>query len=141
MPQGDIGMPIKINCVFNDRGAWCLHRAIKRSLFGLGARCCVNYPYLTGCKHQKPHLRPKCPPPAPQKWSDSGWNPDKDLVKRLYRKFIDRTFDSLTRDEGIDLILHQNQLILDLRRNLNAANLACATCEGPDVDVPAGPIS
>ncbi len=33
-------MGIKINCVYNDKGAWCKNKNIKRSLWGMGARCC-----------------------------------------------------------------------------------------------------
>lgn len=36
-------MNFKINCKFNDNGAWCKHKSIKRSIFGIGARCCVEY--------------------------------------------------------------------------------------------------
>lgn len=32
-----------INCKWNDRGAWCENENVKRSLFGIGARCCVEY--------------------------------------------------------------------------------------------------
>jgi len=32
-----------INCKYNDQGAWCTNKQIKRSLFGLGARCCCEY--------------------------------------------------------------------------------------------------
>jgi hypothetical protein len=31
-------MTIKINCKYNDNGAWCTNKKIKRPLFGLGAR-------------------------------------------------------------------------------------------------------
>lgn len=33
-------MVIKVNCKYNDQGAWCTNKNVKRSLFGLGARCC-----------------------------------------------------------------------------------------------------
>jgi hypothetical protein len=36
-------MILKINCKFNDNGAWCANKNIKRSLFGMGARCCCEY--------------------------------------------------------------------------------------------------
>lgn len=64
----------KINCKYNDRGAWCTHRGIKRSLFGIGARCCVLYPPLNGgeCSYQREHPRP--PAPRPQR------SPIDDLV-------------------------------------------------------------
>jgi len=37
-------MQVKVNCEYNDQGAWCINTNIKRSLWGLGARCCVLYP-------------------------------------------------------------------------------------------------
>jgi hypothetical protein len=58
---------ININCIYNDSGAWCTNKNIKRSLCGIGARCCVIHPFFTGhCEYQEKHLRPKCGPPAPQ---------------------------------------------------------------------------
>lgn len=61
-------MGININCKSNDQGAWCKNKNIKRSLFGIGARCCVLYPGLNGekCEHQEQYKRPTAPPP-PQK--------------------------------------------------------------------------
>ena len=59
-------MNIKINCIYNDQGAWCKNITIKRSLFGLGARCCVIYPdWNSVCKHQKKYPKPTQIPPAP----------------------------------------------------------------------------
>lgn len=37
-------MPVSVNCQHNDGGAWCKNKLVKRSLFGIGARCCVEYP-------------------------------------------------------------------------------------------------
>lgn len=58
---------INIDCKDNDQGAWCKNKNVKRSLFGLGARCCVLYPGLNGkeCKHQTKMKRPIKPAPAP----------------------------------------------------------------------------
>jgi len=36
-------MLLKINCKFNDSGAWCRCKQVKRSLKGFGARCCMEY--------------------------------------------------------------------------------------------------
>ena len=60
---------ININCKYNDSGAWCTNKNIKRSIFGIiGARCCVIFPNLFGdCEYQEKYPRPKCGPPAPQK--------------------------------------------------------------------------
>lgn len=33
-------MILKVNCKYNDDGAWCTNKNIKRSLFGIGARMC-----------------------------------------------------------------------------------------------------
>ncbi len=61
-------MGIKINCKYNDRGVWCTNVMIKRSLFGLGARCCTQYPYAnTICRQQIEHKRPPPPPKPPPK--------------------------------------------------------------------------
>lgn len=53
-------MGININCIHNDQGAWCKNKLVKKSLFGLGARVCVEYPYHCGeCSLQEIHPRPK----------------------------------------------------------------------------------
>ena len=36
-------MILKINCEYNDDGAWCTNKKVRRSLFGLGSRCCSEY--------------------------------------------------------------------------------------------------
>lgn len=36
-------MVIKVNCKYNDDGAWCINKEIKRSLFGIGTRCCSEF--------------------------------------------------------------------------------------------------
>ncbi len=55
-------MGININCTHNDQGAWCKNLEVKRSLFGLGARCCVEYPFSkTVCPLKNQHARPKLP--------------------------------------------------------------------------------
>lgn len=59
-------MMIKINCISNDRGAWCKNKNIKRSLLGIGARCCKIYPnFGESCEYQIKVKRPKSPPPTP----------------------------------------------------------------------------
>ncbi len=59
----------KINCKYNDRGAWCKNIAIKRSVFGLGARCCIlfNYGKLKHCDLQVISPKPAAPPPPPKR--------------------------------------------------------------------------
>lgn len=57
-------MPIKINCTDNVEGAWCKNKNTPRSLFGLGARCCVEYPEQVSCccafktERQRPTMNP-----------------------------------------------------------------------------------
>lgn len=55
---------VRINCTFNDNGAWCKNDNVKRSLLGVGARCCVLYPGLNGntCQWQNMYPRPNSPP-------------------------------------------------------------------------------
>jgi hypothetical protein len=60
-------MPTNINCIHNGQGAWCKHKDVKRSLMGIGARCCTEYPFASqyGCKHIEKHARPTILPSAP----------------------------------------------------------------------------
>ena len=56
----------KINCKWNNQGVWCKNKKVKRSLFGFGTRCCMEYNSNKVC--QLKELRPKpvrfspCPP-------------------------------------------------------------------------------
>ena len=61
-------MPVNINCFYNDRGAWCKNKNIKRSLLGIGARCCKEFPDFlkTTCSFKIEQKRPT-PPPAPKR--------------------------------------------------------------------------
>ena len=72
---------IKINCIWNNQGAWCKNREIKRSLFGLGARCCVEYDGNKTC--QLKELRPKPIKPSPHPFKRN--NP-KIIIINLRRK-------------------------------------------------------
>lgn len=59
---------IKVPCKYNNQGAWCTNPLVGRSLYGLGARCCTQYPHRDGtCKHQDLGKRPPPPPPPPPK--------------------------------------------------------------------------
>jgi len=49
---------VKINCTQNDRGAWCKDKRIKRSIWGIGARCCIEYDDKI-CDIKQPTKRPK----------------------------------------------------------------------------------
>jgi hypothetical protein len=47
----------KVNCVKNDKGAWCKDRRVERSLSGMGARCCKVFDDDT-CDYQVCFPRP-----------------------------------------------------------------------------------
>ena len=50
---------ININCIYND-GAYCKNKNIKRSMFGLGARLCMEYPpNVKECKYKKSYPQPQ----------------------------------------------------------------------------------
>ena len=53
-----------INCKHNEDGAWCKCRNVSRSLFGLGARCCLVYDGKH-CEWREEVPKPNAPPPAP----------------------------------------------------------------------------
>lgn len=36
-------MVLKINCIHNNKNAWCNNKDIKRSFFGVGAIVCVEH--------------------------------------------------------------------------------------------------
>ena len=58
----------KINCKFNNNGAWCTNKNIKRSLLGIGARCCSEYPYINKkCEFKEFRTKKRAYPPAPIK--------------------------------------------------------------------------
>ena len=54
-----------INCKWNDQGAWCKNKKVKRSLFGIGARCCVEYDRTEICSFKESMVKPPSPPPPP----------------------------------------------------------------------------
>jgi len=59
-------MMIKVNCIYNNKGAWCNNLNINKSLFGLGARCCSEYPNSSElCPHQEKVRKPSSPSPSP----------------------------------------------------------------------------
>ncbi|MFW5847506.1 MAG: hypothetical protein ACOCVF_01115 [bacterium] len=60
-------MIIKVNCKYNDQGAWCTNKEIKRSLFGLGARCCVEFDSSNTCSLKQPYRKTVPPPMAIKK--------------------------------------------------------------------------
>ena len=46
---------IKINCIYADR-CWCKNKKVNRSLFGFGARVCIDH---KNCKFKEQSPRPK----------------------------------------------------------------------------------
>lgn len=58
-------MTKNVNCRWNDRGAWCTNKKVKRSLFGIGARCCIEHDNNKTCQFKDPWQRPTGPPPPP----------------------------------------------------------------------------
>lgn len=50
---------VNINCIYNDRGAWCKNKKVKRCLFGIGARECIEYPCKAegDCRYRKGYLK------------------------------------------------------------------------------------
>ena len=59
-------MIIKINCKYNDSGAWCTNKDVKRSLFGIGARCCSEHNDKK-CELKEVRTLKAKPPPRPTK--------------------------------------------------------------------------
>lgn len=51
-------MQKKINCLLNKNGAYCTCEKIERSLFGFGARLCVEYYDNKKCEHKEEVPRP-----------------------------------------------------------------------------------
>ena len=59
-------MPHKVNCKWIDNVAWCKNKKVKRSLLGLGARCCKEYPpHQEKCPFKEPYPKPKLSPDYP----------------------------------------------------------------------------
>lgn len=55
----------KINCIYNNKGAWCTNQKIKKSLFGIGARCCSEHNDID-CDEKVEHTKKEnIAPPAP----------------------------------------------------------------------------
>jgi hypothetical protein len=79
-------MEIKINCISNDGGSHCTHKKVKRSLFGLGARCCSEF---RGEKCELKELRtPKVtPPPSPAEKAKSIKKEKFRIRKKLMERY------------------------------------------------------
>lgn len=68
---------ININCIYNDQGAWCKNKAIKKSWWGIGARECIEfqrmlrgYGILEECQYREGYPKPP-PPPLPKKKAET----------------------------------------------------------------------
>jgi len=59
---------IKNDCKYSDKVSWCKNKNVKRSLFGIGARCCMELvpyyldrkvcPFKTSSTIKKPKMFP-----------------------------------------------------------------------------------
>ncbi len=58
-------MQMQIDCQWNDQSAWCTNKKVKRSLFGLGARCCIMFDSDKVCSFYKATPSPIAPSPCP----------------------------------------------------------------------------
>lgn len=54
-------MILKINCIYNDDNAWCTNKNIKRSIFGIGARVCLEHNNKK-CEYKDIGKRPRVKP-------------------------------------------------------------------------------
>lgn len=74
-------MNIKINCTYNVESAWCNNKNIKRSLFGIGTRCCKEFNgevCTFKCEHKRPPPPPVVPkPPQPRLIIENGKPPKR----------------------------------------------------------------
>jgi hypothetical protein len=59
-------MNININCIYNDKGAWCKNENVPKSFFGIGSRCCKEFNGCEKCEFKEEHTRAKAPPPPPK---------------------------------------------------------------------------
>ena len=52
-------MTVKINCEFNNLGAWCKCKQVKRKWYEIGGRGCIEYPYqIIKCPYKKDKPKP-----------------------------------------------------------------------------------
>lgn len=58
-------MQISINCQYANDGIYCTNKNVKRSLFGLGARMCMEAYRCNKCPYKIKHPRPPAPTPPP----------------------------------------------------------------------------
>lgn len=52
-------MYINNPCLYSNNVAWCKNKNVKRSLFGIGVRCCKIYPYMNKCNCEYFEMTPK----------------------------------------------------------------------------------
>ena len=58
---------VKINCKQNDSGVWCKDKRIKRSCWGFGARCCIEYDNNKKCLYKESYKKGPTPKRMTQK--------------------------------------------------------------------------
>ncbi len=83
-------MQMQIDCQWNNQSAWCTNKKVKRSLFGLGARCCIMFDSDKVCSFYKATPSPIAPPPCPQS------NKKKELVAEEYINILEKKIAFLT---------------------------------------------
>lgn len=51
----------KTNCIHADQDVWCKNKNIKKSLWGFGARCCIEagYSHPRACEFKETNKRPE----------------------------------------------------------------------------------
>ena len=89
---------IRVNCQWNDQGTFCTNKEIKRSLFGLGSRYCIEHDVLNRrqCRLRKPRPKPIAPP-SPPKPKINPVKPPIDKGSTIYSNY-DIISDPLVKD-------------------------------------------
>ncbi|MEA3295538.1 MAG: DUF2283 domain-containing protein [Patescibacteria group bacterium] len=98
---------IKINCKWNDNGAWCKNKKVKRNLFGLGARCCIEYDTNKVCQLKEPHLLPKklpLRPPLRKKFKTININISDKFKAKMGEKIVNKLDLQVCYDEHVDVL-------------------------------------
>ncbi len=54
-------MQVNVNCQYNNDRYRCKNERVRRSLFGLGPRICIDYPREQGCQYRIEYQRPDPP--------------------------------------------------------------------------------
>lgn len=92
---------ININCQQNDRGAWCKDKRVRRSLLGIGVRCCKIFEGDV-CEYQKLYARPDPVPPGIKEKKLREGRVKKDGENKMKKEDINliNQVSSILSDEG-----------------------------------------